>query len=209
MLIVIHADCHSCWLSFMLSAKHSCWVSVMLSILHAECHSCWVSLMLSVIDAVCHWCWVYSFWVLLILSVANKAIMRSVLMLNVVMLDAVAPTKPPKSFSRSKLGEVCLISSVMKIFYVRFLHVRLPLLKPTCTHSAKSFEYHILFFGKAGRCLEWRESGKTVLYQLIIIIIILNTYIIIKLFIQRKNENHPSWNWEWNSHHICFENFSE
>jgi hypothetical protein len=114
-------------------------------------------------------------------------------MLNVVMLDAVAPTKPPKGFSRSKLGEVCLISSGMRIFYVSFLHIRLPLLKPARTFSAKIFEYHILFLVKwvSSQGLQRRESGKTLLYQLIIIIM-LNTYIIIKLFMKRKNENHPS-----------------
>jgi hypothetical protein len=55
----------------------------------------------------------------------------------------------------------------------------------------------IHFFVKwvPGRGPEQRESVKTVLYLQIIIILI--SYIIIKLLI---NENHPCRNWKWNSH---------
>ncbi len=56
-----YAECHSCWVSFMLSVIraecHLCWVSFTLSVIHAESHSCWVSFSLSVIQPECHSCW--------------------------------------------------------------------------------------------------------------------------------------------------------
>ncbi len=55
-----NAECHLCWVSFMLSVIyaecHLCWVSFMLSVVYSECHLCCVSFMLCVIYTERHLC---------------------------------------------------------------------------------------------------------------------------------------------------------
>jgi hypothetical protein len=70
------AECHLCWMSFMLS------------VIYAECYLCWVSFMLSVIYAACHLCYC---WASFILSFQNKPFMLSAIMLNAVKSYVAAP----------------------------------------------------------------------------------------------------------------------
>ncbi len=106
LMSVIFDECHSWWVSFMLSAifvefcscrvwificipgvMPSCWVSILMSVFHDEWHSCWVSFLLSFIYTEC---WFFTG-------------MLSVIMLNAIILCVMAPTDELwKNFSDEK-----------------------------------------------------------------------------------------------------------